>query len=159
MSNASTDVKGDSLIYRSQDGGETWSEVMDITWQENEIGDTIRNVWVIRWDADGKKMYMATQLGLYVWEEEVSVSEDQILASDGLSVHVTPEVLTVMDREGASPAHRWAIYGMDGVQRRTGAITTPAAQQIDVGGLPSGRYLLTWEADRRLRTALFTIVR
>ena len=159
ISNASTDVKGDSLIFRSQDGGETWSEIMDITWQPNELEDTIRNVWVLRWDPQNKKMYMATQLGLYVWDEGVSVDEDASIASTGLSVNVSSSVLTVFDDAPISTDRTWAIYGMNGVQRETGAIMTPAAQQIDIGGLPSGRYLLTWGSEQRLRTALFTVVR
>jgi len=159
ISNASTDVKGDSLIFRSQDGGETWSEIMDITWQPNELEDTIRNVWVLRWDPQNKKMYMATQLGLYVWDEGVSVDEDASIASTGLSVNVSSSVLTVFDDAPISTDRTWAIYGMNGVQRESGAIMTPAAQQIDIGGLPSGRYLLTWGSEQRLRTALFTVVR
>ena len=158
ISNASTDVKGDSLIYRSQDGGETWSEIMDITWQENEIGDTIRNVWVLRWDPLNKRMYMATQLGLYVWEDEVSVNEE-IASSSTLSVQLAADILTIVDDQPHSEDGSWSIYGMNGVLQKTGAITTPALQQIDVSGLGSGRYLLAWGSRQRLRTALFTVVR
>ncbi|MFN5876216.1 MAG: WD40/YVTN/BNR-like repeat-containing protein, partial [Ignavibacteria bacterium] len=56
INNTATVIKGDGLVYRSPDGGATWSQVTDIPWGKNELDDTIRNVWVIRCDEVTKRV-------------------------------------------------------------------------------------------------------
>ena len=158
-SRAPTSIKGDSLIYRSQDGGETWSELMDISWQPNELEETLQNVWVLRWDAIGEKLYMATQLGLYVLDEETSIVDESPMAAAGLAVTVLPEAVIVRDASPLPSDRSWSIYTMGGTAVATGQITTPSETHVNTTSLPSGRYLLTWGSERAVRTALFTIVR
>ncbi len=159
ISRAPVDVKGDSLIYRSMDGGATWEELMNITWQPNELEDTIRNVWVIRYDPVGEKVYMATQVGLYVLDENTSVTDTDPLASATLSVTSTATALHITDHKPLATDRRWEIYGMDGTRILSGSIGTPGSTQIDIGSLSSGRYLLTWGSAQTLRTALFSVMR
>ena len=159
ISNIPTTVKGDSLIYRSGDGGSTWERYESIPWGLNEIQDSLRNAWAIRCDTLTDKVYMATEVGLYVLDDETSVNEEATIASDGLSVTSTADALVIHDTKPSPLDKVWAIYAMDGTRLSTGAIDQQAAQAIPIGALPSGRYLLTWGSDAMIRTALFTIIR
>jgi len=157
ISTSQTIVKGDSLVYNSMNGGQDWTQYRNVGWGANEVQDTIRNVWSIRWDSLSNKVYMATQVGLYVLDEAVSVDED-IHASAGLSVRATSEVVTVVDDQPLPSDKEWAVYAMDGRQLLSGTIGSNEVR-INAASLPQGRYLLTWGSDRTLRTALFSITR
>ena len=67
--------------------------------------------------------------------------------------------LTIRDTEPALGDETWNIYAMDGSQKQTGAIKTPVEQSIDIRGLPSGQYLLTWGSAQQFRTVVFRVVR
>ena len=41
-------IMGDSLAFRSIDGGGTWQAINDVPWTENEVMETNTNVWAIR---------------------------------------------------------------------------------------------------------------
>lgn len=77
INNTATIIKGDGLVYRSPDGGATWSAMNDVPWGKNELDDTIRNVWVIRCDEITKRVYFATAPGLYVYEDELTSVESE----------------------------------------------------------------------------------
>lgn len=163
IENTDTVIKGDSLVYRSLDGGSNWTQMTNIPWQENERGDTVRNVWVIRYDTVGKKMYMATYVGLYVLDEVTSVDEDETWNSSTLHASVTDEVLSLTDDESSGIEQTWSLYAMDGALLAQGVLApqnAPTTYQLtSVANLSSGRYLLTVGTKQRLRTALVSVIR
>lgn len=163
VDNTDTVIKGDSLVFRSLDGGSNWTQMKNIPWQENDRGDTVRNVWVIRYDTVGKKMYMATYVGLYVLDEVTSVDEDETWHSSTLHASITDEVLSLTDDESCGIEQTWSLYAMDGSLLAQGVLApqnAPTTYQLtSVANLSSGRYLLTVGTTQRLRTALVSVVR
>ena len=151
-----TDLKGDSLVFRSTDGGQSWTQFTTIDWQPNEIGQTLANVWMMRWDPVGEKMYMATQLGLYVLDESTTVQD--VLHPSSLLVEQTGTSVLIVDST-PSPNVRWAIYGMDGQRWMEGDASATGQASIATSPLPNGRYVITWETDRSVRTVNLSVVR
>ena len=152
INNSATIIKGDGLVYRSPDGGATWSQVTDIPWGKNELDDTIRNVWVIRCDEVTKRVYFATTPGLYVYEDELSSISS---ADDGASfdVHCERESIILHDRSAPAGSGTVSMYNMLGrcVQQATigEASTDLRLQAPSVRGL----YLITLDRNGRRRTA------
>lgn len=163
VDNTDTVIKGDSLVFRSLDGGAMWTQMQNIPWQENEIQDTIRNVWSIRYDSVGKKMYMATFVGLYVLDEVTSVDESVTWTSSTLRTSISDATLQLVDDESSDREQTWALYAMNGNLLMQGAIPPaqgPTSHTLGtVSNLASGQYLLTVGTKERLRTALISIVR
>lgn len=141
INNTATIIKGDGLVYRSPDGGATWSPMNDVPWGKNELDDTIRNVWVIRCDEVTKRVYFATAPGLYVYEDELtSVHDTQSSPAIGARYHegaivlqghvpiVGPQTLFVYDIVGE------LLYQVP---------YTQSSDQIQLPApLPRGRYVL-----------------
>lgn len=159
-SDLDTVIKGDSLVYRSPDGGTSWSRMENIHWEPNERGDTNRNVWSLRYDSVGKKMYMATFVGLYVLDEISSVN-DNLTGINTSSLHLASaqDVVTVTDDEAFVAGTEWAVYTMSGTRLAGGSVTNDSPVSINTASFAQGRYLLTWGTRERFRTALFTILR
>lgn len=152
INNTATVIKGDGLVYRSPDGGTTWTQVTDIPWGKNELDDTIRNVWVIRCDEVTKRVYFATTPGLYVYEDELSSIAS---ADDGetFDVHYDREAIILHDRSAPVSSGTVSMYNMLGrcVQHATiGEASTDLRMQA-----PSerGLYLITLDRNGRRRTA------
>jgi photosystem II stability/assembly factor-like uncharacterized protein len=152
-------IKGDSLVFHSSNGGADWTRYEDIPWGKNEVNDTIQNVWSIRWDTVGNRIYMATEVGLYVLDEGMSVNADIEHHSSDLRVIVDADMLHVTDQAEITQPASWSIYSMDGGQRLAGEGGPGDRSLIPLTTLPSGRYVLTWTTGARMRTALFSLVR
>ncbi len=97
LSITSPALKGDSIVFRSPDGGTTWQDLSNIQWVENELEELAANVWgfalVI---VDGyPEVLMATEVGLYRSTAVTSVRENSRslqhipMRSTGSSVLVT----------------------------------------------------------------------
>jgi len=155
-----TVIKGDSLVYRSSDGGSTWTQFLNIPWGGNELGDSDKIVWSIRWDPAGKKMYMAAATGIFVLDEPMSATDNAIVdAHTTLVIGVTTSEIIVRDNSMNDDHTSWALYTMDATRVLWGLVDNPNNQMIPTVALPSGRYLLTWGSERRFRTALVTLIR
>ncbi|MCX6139611.1 MAG: hypothetical protein NTX15_02080 [Candidatus Kapabacteria bacterium] len=159
-SNRPTAIKGDSLVFRSSNGGGIWSRYENIPWGQNDIGDTIRNVWILRYEPVLKRMYMAAETGLFVLDEATSINDQPAVAShETLKISTSPEMLTVSDLDANDDHTTWTMYSMTGVRIAGGAVTNPEVQLISTASLASGAYLLTWGSERRFRTAQIMITR
>lgn len=160
ISNTPTSIQGDSLVFHSPDGGETWTRYKGIKWQENEVGDTIRNVWSIRADTVGDRIFMATVLGLYeLVDPNTSVETEDPRSPETMRASVTSNGLIVRDLEPRTEDNQWALYSMQGAMVLNGAILTPEEQVIPLSSIPPGQYLLTWGSQKSIRTVLFSLVR
>ncbi|MBN9399713.1 MAG: hypothetical protein J0I17_05980 ['Candidatus Kapabacteria' thiocyanatum] len=154
-----TIIKGDSIVMRSPDGGKTWTRFEGIPWGTNEVGDTIRNVWSIRWDSIGRRLYMCTSVGLYVLDESVGVDERPSTPST-LQARYADGTLILIDTAPNDQERTWSIFGIDGRLAMSGELQPGIGERtIPCGALANGRYVIVLNAERRFRTAPFTILR
>lgn len=158
VAESDTIIKGDSLIYRSLDGGKTWIRYEGIQWKKNEISQTVRNVWSFYRDPTSNKEYMATQLGLYVLDEAMSVAEDKRQAIAKLKASFTGQYLTVKDDAPLATDVQWQLYDMAANLVTSGKITA-TAMNIPVPAVGSGTYLLVWGSEHNFRTVPVQIIR
>ncbi|MCX6139526.1 MAG: hypothetical protein NTX15_01615 [Candidatus Kapabacteria bacterium] len=68
-------IKGDSIVRRSTDNGQTWLNYDDVPWIPDEFGDVSANVWVIKYDTLSGRLYLTTEAGLFLLEEPTSVAQ------------------------------------------------------------------------------------
>ncbi|NQW29098.1 MAG: hypothetical protein HQ472_01125 [Ignavibacteria bacterium] len=150
-SNLDPIVKGDSLIYRSTDDGQTWRRILGTPWQENSTGDTIRNIWMFRADSVGHKMYMATEVGLYVFEDITGV-DDGATEGTGLYASYASGEVTITDMMPDANDAYWRLYTMNAQKISEGKISYGQPVHVNTGQLASGAYLLVWGSDSHFRT-------
>lgn len=158
IAESDTVIKGDSLIYRSQDGGKTWQQYLGTAWKKNEIGQTVRNVWSFYRDPTTNKEYMATQLGLYVLEEVVGVAEDRRQERAQLHARFDGQNIIVTDDAPSPTDSYWKLYNVSANLVASGSVqdaTTIIAAQT----LSAGQYLLLWGSDTRFRTVSVQVQR
>lgn len=141
INNTATVIKGDGLVYRSPDGGTTWTQVTDIPWGKNELDDTIRNVWVIRCDEVTKRVYFATTPGLYVYEDELS----SVNASENsTSLRARYDNGTIVLTDNNHMASNTTLRVFDILGECLHQISMPSgSQEVQLPApLPRGRYVL-----------------
>ena len=160
ISNRPTTLIGDGLVYASTSGGAEWSRFDDITWGTNELDDTLRNAWVLRYEPVLRKLYLAAGTGTFVYDVPVSVNESSV-AEHHASLFCTFDgtMLVVRDSAPTSATNHWALYSMQGARVAHGNVKSDATERISTSSLPQGRYLLTWGSEERFRTAHIAIVR
>jgi len=152
INNTATVIKGDGLVYRSPDGGATWSQVTDIPWGKNELDDTIRNVWVIRCDEVTKRVYFATTPGLYVYEDELS-SVNASETSTSLRARYDNGTIVLTDNNHMASNTTLCVFNILGECLHQ--ISMPSgSQEVQLPApLPRGRYLLRVGAAHQTRTS------
>lgn len=158
LSRAASVIKGDSVVARSLDGGTTWMRFNNITWSPNEDGETYANVWVLRYNKPSNKLYMATDCGLYVFEEPTSVSSD-VMAHASLRTTITDNVLHVVDTESSGALSAWSLYNMQGATVATGRVDSSNELTLSLSGFASGAYVMTWGTESKFRTISFALSR
>ncbi len=160
ISNRPTVLIGDGLIYSSSTGGSTWDRFDDIVWGKNELDDTLRNAWVLRFEPVLRKLYLAAETGTFVYDVPVSVNESAVTEHHAsLVCRVDGTMLLVNDQAPTATSVSWSLYTSHGQRVAHGNVSNAAAERISIAGLPQGRYLLTWGDEGRFRTAHVTIVR
>lgn len=153
-----TIVKGDSLVYRSKDGGITWQQYQGIDWQKNEIGQTVKSVWSFYRAPNTTTEYMATQVGLYVLDESSSVEEDNRQQAARLYASFNGSGVTVTDLAPRTTDARWELYDMASNLVGSGQIISPQ-MELATSHLSSGSYLLVWGNETDFRTVGVQVVR
>lgn len=152
INNTATVIKGDGLVYRSPDGGTTWTQVTDIPWGKNELDDTIRNVWVIRCDEVTKRVYFATTPGLYVYEDELS-SVNASETSTSLRARYDNGTIVLTDNNHMASNTTLCVFNILGECLHQ--ISMPSgSQEVQLPApLPRGRYLLRVGTAHQARTS------
>jgi hypothetical protein len=132
VDNTPTTIKGDGLMFRSPDGGATWSQITDVPWGKNELGDTLRNCWVIRCDPTSRRVYLAATTGLYALDEPVSVSDDASQLAQSLKIRavVYNGIIEVEAPDWPSEQTMWNLVDLRGVQIAHGYHHGPLPLQI-----------------------------
>lgn len=153
VENTPSAIIGDGLMFRSSDAGTTWSQISDVPWGANELGDTIRNCWVIRCDPSSRRVYLAASTGLYALDDATSTDDDAMTTS-------TPPTLNAVVQNGAievdaqtwptAPTH-WSITNLRGRVVAQGRSEGPL--RIDASPLAPGLYgLQLWSETLRAAT-------
>ena len=142
LSITSPALKGDSIVFRSPDGGTTWQDLSNIQWVANELEQLAPNVWGFALvNVDGHpEVIMATEVGVFRSTAVTSVRESsrslqQIsLRSTGASVLVTmPEGIHMGS---------YVISTLLGQIISSGALNGTGVQRIDLSGFPAAPYLI-----------------
>ncbi len=91
-------LKGDSIVYRSPDGGTTWQDLSAVEWTPNELDVLLANVWgFARTEIDGRpEILMATECGVYRSTAVTSVDEPTVVTSGSVSVELRGDALRVV---------------------------------------------------------------
>lgn len=135
-------VKGDSIIYRSADGGNTWQDLSNIPWLENELGEVVPKVWgfAVTQTEGPAEVFVATEVGAYRSNAVTSVRELNETRSDiaiktfGSTVSIaseTDEAITVV------------VYSLEGRELLRHQRHGRGMHSIDVTSLSGGAYLAT----------------
>ncbi len=91
-------IKGDSIVRRSTDGGQTWLRYDDVPWIPDQDGFVSANIWVIKYDPQLDRLYLCTESGLFLLDESTSVNET---GNDlGLDVERTGSGIAARMRDG-----------------------------------------------------------
>lgn len=158
VTEADTIVKGDSLVYRSRDGGQTWERYKGITWKRNELGQSARSIWSFYRDPTTNTEYMATLVGLYVLDESTDVNEDARSKAAKLFTQYNGSNIVVTDMAPAPTDKTWQLYDAAANLVASGSITAPT-MALSTPSLASGSYLLVWGSDARFRTVSVVVAR
>lgn len=153
-----TSLPGDSILSVSYDQGTTWKSIADsLDWSVSLDGGTVANSWVIRWDSLGKKLYLAAETGLFVYDEVLtSVQEGRPWGHTSLHVIPRDGYLNVRD-DMRSTSVSWTVYDMKGARFAAGVVDASNDVSLPLSPLTTGVYLLTWETDSLLRSAMFSV--
>ena len=136
------ELKGDSIIYRSPDGGTTWQDLSSVEWVPNELDVLSANVWgFARTEIDGRpEILMATECGVYRSTAVTSVNEPTVQQSGALSIDLHGDALRVML---ADPSVGATIVIADMLGRVVTQLQCEASseQRIAFPAVPRGTYV------------------
>jgi hypothetical protein len=97
------ELKGDSIVYRSADGGTTWQDLSNVEWTPNELDVLAANVWgFARTEIDGRpEILMATECGVYRSTAVTSVQEQTSTASM-INLELRGDMLRIVFPDGVT---------------------------------------------------------
>ncbi|MBC8125338.1 MAG: hypothetical protein H7X70_06355 [Candidatus Kapabacteria bacterium] len=142
LSITSPSLKGDSIVFRSVDGGTTWQDLSNIQWVENELNELAANVWGFALvNVEGHtEVLMATEVGAYRSTAVTSVRENS-RSLQQISLRSTGASVLVTMPEGIH-AGSYAVSTLLGQIISTGALNGTGVQRIDLSGFPAAPYLI-----------------
>lgn len=136
------ELKGDSIIYRSPDGGTTWQDLSNVEWTPNEIDVLLANVWgFARTEIDGRpEILMATECGVYRSTAVTSISEETPAQWSHNSLESRGDALLVRVAEASSGA-TVVISDMLGRVITQVQCNGSVEHTISIPALPRGTYI------------------
>lgn len=139
-------IKGDSLAFKSIDGGVTWQEITGVPWTENELMEVNTNVWafakVRHQDVDA--MMLASEAGVFLSTTLASVATGSAAASaSGLSVRVQGDGSIILNKASAEGAASVHFLSVDGSLIATHDVTMHGGSvRLSPHHLPQGAYIV-----------------
>ncbi|MBK7186581.1 MAG: hypothetical protein IPH85_11800 [Ignavibacteria bacterium] len=156
LSTSNPALKGDSIVYRSPDGGTTWQDLSNVSWTENELGESVANVWGFALvNVDGRnEVLMATEVGAYRSTAVTSVNENRRSVGE-IDLRSTGNNVLVTMPESVNNG-TYAITTVLGQLVTTGTLSGGGIQRIDLSGYSTAPYLIRVVAGDRVG-AMITI--
>jgi len=149
-----TIVHGDSLVTMSKDGGVTWKEYSGIPWVhpvDKTSPGINKNSWSIRWDSLGKRLYLASEAGLFVLDEPTSVDVSSVKEMEVRAAYY--EGTIVLHRSSVpADAEDWALFSLQAQRLAFGTTSALNEERLQIGSLPAGVYFLQLMEGGKART-------
>ena len=133
-------VRGDSLIYRSADGGNTWQDLSEVPWLENELGEVVANVWgfaVTQTDGPAE-VFVATEVGAYRSTAVTSVTSATNATSP---VSMRQQGTTLLVRSDVDEAVHVVICSLEGRELLRTTIAGSGLHAVDMSSYATGVYV------------------
>ena len=142
-------IRGDSLVLYSQDAGESWSDISNVPWMDNELGDPGVNIWGFAVthppsipEEFVSRVFMATDGGLYRRDLITSVADDREPPTIRALQAIAPVTQTVFYDHATMVVHHYEIKDLAGRVLKSAIVTTPG--QIQLPDLAPGTYVLEY---------------
>ncbi|MBU3742490.1 MAG: hypothetical protein FGM24_09435 [Candidatus Kapabacteria bacterium] len=136
---------GDSLAYKSNDGGITWQNLSDVPWTENEYGETTGNITAIKRSKQGDVdvVLLASESGMFMSTIAASVAPSQPSSPEALRVgRVDDNMITVAAGELNGPISL-EMYAVDGRRlMQQDALAANGRALISIPSLHPGVYVV-----------------
>lgn len=122
---SSSNLKGDSIAFRSPDAGETWQYLGQVPWTENEIGKKRANIWSFGVTMAGGFPYLllGSEAGAFMSTQVVGVHEEPA-RSGSLVVRVHERGLEVTVPSEFTGRCSYAISTITGSLVASGIVTS-----------------------------------
>ncbi|MFN5378569.1 MAG: WD40/YVTN/BNR-like repeat-containing protein [Ignavibacteria bacterium] len=136
----STGVRGDSIIYRSADGGNTWQDLSEVPWLENELGEVVANVWgfaVTQTDGPAE-VFVATEVGAY---RSTAVTSVRSATNATSPVSMRQQGTTLLVRSDADEAVHVVVCSLEGRELLRTTITGSGLHAVDMSSYATGVYV------------------
>jgi hypothetical protein len=133
-------VRGDSLIYRSADGGNTWQDLSEVPWLENELGEVVANVWgfaVTQTDGPAE-VFVATEVGAYRSTAVTSVTSATNATS---SVSMRQQGTTLLVRSDVDETVNVVVCSLEGRELLRTTIAGSGLHAVDMSSYATGVYV------------------
>lgn len=138
-------IMGDSLAFRSTDGGGAWQEINDVPWTENEVMEVNANVWAFRkiQHQGVDAIMMASEAGAFISSPLASIHQSTQPSSTGLRVRLSADGSMVVHHDALDGFTHVDLLAVDGTLVATVPITTTqGVGYASVSGLARGAYVV-----------------
>jgi hypothetical protein len=146
-------IKGDSIVWRSPDGGATWQNLSKVDWTENELGEVAANVWGFAVASVGggpNEVIMATEVGAYRSTAVTSIRSTS--APSTASIRATPTSILIKTDDGQPSSY--SVVNLLGEPVASGPLTGMSEERISTADFPAGTYVVRVTQRDGVSTAL-----
>ncbi len=138
----SGEIRGDSIIMWTPNGGDNWKVLSDVPWMQNEIGEFGVNIWGFAVTERGGAPFIivATEGGLLISTSVTSVMEEpRVLQTVDIKIRREGSVLNLSATTSLNGA-QYIVSDIMGRIHMNGVLAE--TNSIDIGRLVTGTYLI-----------------
>lgn len=133
-------VRGDSLIYRSADGGNTWQDLSEVPWLDNELGEVVANVWgfaVTQIDGPAE-VFVATEVGAY---RSTAVTSVKATTNATSPISMRQQGSTLLVRSDADESINIVVSSLEGRELLRTTFAGSGLHAVDMSSCATGVYI------------------
>ncbi len=133
-------VRGDSLIYRSADGGNTWQDLSEVPWLDNELGEVVANVWgfaVTQIDGPAE-VFVATEVGAY---RSTAVTSVKATTNATSPISMRQQGSTLLVRSDADESINIVVSSLEGRELLRTTFAGSGLHAVDMSSFATGVYV------------------
>ena len=150
-------IMGDSLAFRSTDGGDTWQDINDVPWTENEVFETNTNIWSFRkiQHQGVDAIMMASEAGAFISSPLAGVHQSVRPSATGLHVRSRADGSMELWHDAMDGAVNVDVVSINGsVVAATPATFMQGSARVSFPGLPRGAYVVVSRSATAVGSAL-----